>query len=211
MPEHYTDLSKRQEKASIIRNYKKFLLPLLIVVLITAGAGAYWFRDTSAKSDAKKQTAEITSLKQKVSGLEKDLASEKAKSATDAQTIPAAKVPSQDLIDNIKAVFATGNTAALEGYMASSVNVIIAASEGIGTRTPEQATADITSYMTNATVPWNFDLPAATVEGWRSGGYAQYFPTNAVVGRSDKVVMSFSFNTAGKISGVFMSISDELL
>jgi hypothetical protein len=130
---------------------------------------------------------------------------------TKTTTTTTSTAPSQATIDNVEASITSGNTAALEGYMASTVNVIIAASEGIGSRTPAQAVGDITSYISSATDPWSFALPAATLSGWASGSYSQYFPSGAVVGKSaNNMVISFSF-TSGKISTVFMAKDATLL
>ncbi|HSX23578.1 MAG TPA: hypothetical protein VLE74_00550 [Candidatus Saccharimonadales bacterium] len=193
---------------------KKILMVLLIIALAAGGAAAYWLRDKSAKNEQKQQAAAIVKLKQQITDTQKELDAEKAKNAQAAAT-PAPKVvtpPSAAAIESIKASITSGNTAALQGYMASTVSVIIAASEGIGNRTPAQAVADITSYIKNATAPWNFALPAATLTTYRAGFYGQYFPTSAVVGKSaDDMVISFSFNDSGKISTVFMAAKASLL
>lgn len=190
---------------------RKLLLTVLILALLVAGAGAYWWRDRQAKDDAKKKDADIAQLQHQVSDLTKQLADEKAKNNTSTDN---SNGPSQEVIDNVKASINSGNTAALEGYMASKVNVIIAASEGLGERSPTQAVADITSYISDATGPWDFALPAATLSGWASGDYAQYFPSGAVVGQSsgkDKMAISFVFNSSGKITTVFMAANTDLL
>lgn len=94
--------------------------------------------------------------------------------------------------------------------MASIIKVIIAAAEGIGDRTPTQAISDL-KYVENATDPWDFDLPVATLTAYATGDYTQYFPDGALVGKSaDNRVISFTFNSSGKISGIFMSAADIL-
>ncbi len=165
---------------------------ILLVLLVVSGAGVYIWKKQSDKDNSKPPSTSQQSA-------------DTAKPAESTETPGAAqvKVPSAELVENIKAVFASGNSAALEGYMAPTVRVIVANSDGIGDRTPAQATADITSYMTNATVPWDFSLPASILSPWQSGDYSQYFPANAVVGKSDELVISFTFNSDNKISGVF--------
>ena len=181
-----------------VRGRNKWLTPLVVTVLVLAGAGAYYWRDQQAKTQQKKLQTEITTLQTQLNAA-------KTQTTAEAQPTATTQVPSKALIDTIKAVFASGNSAALEGYMASTVRVIFAASEGLGDRTPAQATADVTDFMTKATDPWNFALPAATLSDWASGDYKEYFPSNAVVGKSDDLAISFTFNSAGKISGVFMT------
>lgn len=211
-PEQAERLPQASQQASSPRkkvNAKKLLLPLLIILLLAVGAGAYYWRDKQPKTDQKNKQSEISSLQQKVSDLEKQLAEEKAKKAGPAQ--PTTTLPSTAELENIKAAISSGNTAALEGYMAPSVRVIIAASEGIGDRTPTQAIGDL-AYLNAGTDPWNFALPASTLANYASGSYAQYFPSSALVGKSaNKYVVSFTFNSSGKINGIFMAVNSDLL
>ncbi|MDB5165518.1 MAG: hypothetical protein JWM00_408 [Candidatus Saccharibacteria bacterium] len=194
---------------------KTILLSLLVLLLVGAAAGtAYWWRDAAAKQ----QAADITSLQQKNTKLEKDLAAEKAKNiatgGTSEQTACTPKPPSAATIDNIKASITSGNTAALEGYMASSVNVIIAASEGLGQKTPTEAVLAVTDFITSDSTAWdyNFSLPDSTLSTYSNGGYAQYFPDSAVVGKAgNQKVISFSFDCNGKVSTVFLAAYANLL
>ncbi len=194
-----------------IKRGRPVSLVLLTIVLILAGAGAYYWRDAAAKQQQKQQQTEISQLNEQLSKTKQDLATEKAKTAPAANEEPTAAVSSLVVQENIEAAIQTGNTAALEGYMASSVKVIIAASEGLGDRTPTQAIQDL-GYLTSAMGPWNFLLPATTLAGYSTGDYGVYFPAGALVGKSaDNYVIAFSFNTAGKISGIFMAVNADLL
>lgn len=192
---------------------------LLIVILVLAAAGgSYWWRNKTANEAEKKQAATITSLQQTTASLEKQLAEEKDKNAKPAG-VPApapctAKAPTAAVIENIEASITSGNTAALEGYMAASVNVIIAASEGLGAKTPTQAVASITDFISSDTASWDYDfsLPAPTLSSYAKGSYAQYFPSIAVVGKAtNKKVISFSFDCNAKISTVFLASNEDLL
>jgi hypothetical protein len=186
----------------------------ILLVLVVAGlafAGGYLWRDHTAKQQQKKQDTTITGLKKDVADLKKAAKTAAKTTPKTVAVVPATTKPSAATIENIKASITSGNTAALEGYMAPTVHVVIAASEGVGDRTPTQAVSDL-SYLNNATDPWNFDLPAATLTSWRAGSYASYFPTDAVVGKSaNDYVISFTFNSSGKISGVFMAVNSDLL
>ena len=121
-------------------------------------------------------------------------------------------VISASLKENTAAAISSGNTAALEGYMASSVNVVIAGSEKSGAETAAQAVSDL-SYLNAGTAPWNFSVPAATLTTWQNGSYKQYFGANTtIVGESaNSYVVSFGVNTSGKIDTVFMSASADQL
>jgi len=195
----------------------KVLFIILTLVLIGAAAGAsYWWRDKTAKELEQKQTTDISSLHKTVTNLEKQLASEKAKNTktvvSTVQTTCTPQSPDASVVSNIKASITSGNTAALEGYMASSVNVIIAASEGIGPSTPTQAVSSITNFISDATSPWNFGLSASILSSYGDGSYSQYFPSIAVVGKSANAkVISFSFDCNGKIDIVFLAASEKLL
>ncbi|MEX0881723.1 MAG: hypothetical protein WDZ34_02525 [Candidatus Saccharimonadales bacterium] len=188
---------------------KGFLKLLLVLILIAgAGAGGWYYRDTKAKDDSKILLGEISNLTTRMAALQKELDDAKAAQAAESTT---KTKPSQADLDNIEAAIKSGNTAALEQLMASKVTVILAASEGLGERTPTQAIKDL-DYLDSGTDPWNFDLPAATVDGYQAGDYKQYFPDGALVGKSaNNYVVSFSFNDSGKISTIFMSNSADLL
>lgn len=112
--------------------------------------------------------------------------------------------PSADDIENIKASIVTGNTQALVSHFTNPVLVILAASEGIGPSTPDEAAVFIAQRLGGKT-DWNFDPTQAQLESWRATFYEQYFPVGALVGfdaEGDKV--SFTF-TGSQISTVFVA------
>lgn len=198
---------------------KTILFYLLMILLVTTTASAaYLLRDRSAKSAEKQQADTITTLQQIKTDLEAQLVAEKAKntSASDVanQTTCNPKSPSTTTVDNIKASVTSGNTVALEGYMASSVNVIIAASEGIGAQTPTQAVNDLTTFISSDNTSWDYDfsLPASILSSYGKSSYGSYFPSTAVVGKaSNKQVISFSFDCNSKVKTVFLASSEDLL
>ena len=185
---------------------KPVLLFFLVIVLILASTvGAYMYRDQKAKTELKEKQTTISQQEKKITELELALAAAK-KTATNATTETA---PTSS-VENIKAAITSGNTAALESYMATNVMVVIAASEVLGSRTPTQAVADL-AYLKDSK-NWNFSLDATTLNGYKSGFYKDYFKSNSVVGRaSDGKVVVFNFNDQGKINGIFLAASDELL
>ena len=202
---------------------RKTILPgLLIAILLVAMAGgAYWWQDKYSKATEKLQASNISSLQQTTASLTKLLTAEKAKN-TNAASTPAApactcgsKAPSATTISNIEASITSGNTAALEGYMATSVNVVYVGAMGSGAQTPTQAVTSISSFISSDTSSWdyNFSLSASTLSSYvKSANYGKYFPSTAVVGKAaNSQVISFSFDCNGKINTVLLATNESEL
>lgn len=199
---------KKGKDSKVKKPVNKWLLWLLVLVLLLGvGAGVYYWQQQTVNEQSDKITtveAQNAKLKKQVKDLKGEL-SDAEKSAEESDG------PSDDDLANIQAAISTQNYAALEGYMADTVTVILAASEGLGERTPVQAVADL-AYLNDADTPWNFALDSATLSEWSSGDYNSYFPEDALVGRSaNGYVVSFQFNDAGDITDIFFTGSDELL
>jgi hypothetical protein len=170
------------------------IIALVVVVLGVGGISGYEVYHSHHKTK-KPTTARTTTVKK----------------STQIAAIPAPTAPSTAELDNIKASITSGNTAALEGYMPSSVNVVIAASGHAVTDTPTQAISELDYLSPGGTNTWDFALPAATLNGYQAGFYKQYFPASALVGKSsDGHVVSFQFDINAKISGIFMAAPDVL-
>ena len=185
---------------------------MAVVFLLLGAIAGYMYRDSQAKKDLDAQKTKVSQLELQNAQLATNLAAAKKANTTTTTTDTGVR-PSQATLDSISAAITSGNTAALEGYMASSVTVIRAATDGPtnGARTPAQAVGDV-AYVKDGTAPWNFALPAATLATYQSGSYSQYFPTSAYVGKSaNNYVISFQFDSHGKISGIFMCLDASLL
>ncbi len=209
------EASKKPEKAKKDRKALKKILAVLGVLLLMAGSAyaGYYYSDQQAKQDASDKQAQIDKLNQEKSELQKQLdeAAAKDDAAADDEAAAENTAPSASDLENIEASITSGNTAALEGYMAKKVTVILAASECCGSRTPAQAVADV-AYVEAGTDPWDFSLPQATLDGYAAGDYAQYFPDDALVGKSaNDYVISFTFNADGDIKGIFMTGNADVL
>ena len=127
-------------------------------------------------------------------------------------TTPAAPVISDSLKENTAAAISSGNTAALEGYMADSVNVVIAGSEKAGVDNAAAAVKGL-DYLNPLSTTWNFALDNATLTKYQNGFYKQYFgATTTIVGQAaNGYVVSFGVDASGKINVVFMSASTDQL
>ncbi len=193
-------------------NKKTWIFIVIIVLLIVAIGAVYWWTTSNCNKEKSQRDGQISQLQSQKSDLEKQLAEAKTKAeAIKPESKTSCKPPSTSATNNIRDAISSGNTAALEGFMAPKVSVILAASEGFGDRTPQKAVEDITSFVKNATVPWVFNLSSDTINKYASGDYGKYFPENAVVGKSYNMLISFSFDCSGKISTVFLTNSTSVL
>jgi hypothetical protein len=99
--------------------------------------------------------------------------------------------------DNIVAAITSDNTAALEGYFSDSVFVVLMASECCGASTPAETVGHL-AYVADAPDPWDFALPAATIDTWRTGWYADQFTPEVIAGRAaDGTAIVFGIGGAG--------------
>lgn len=194
---------------------KRIILVLLVVLLVVAAAlGGYWWRDKEATSELNAKSAEITALQATNKSLKQQVAAQSSSSTgTQTEVTCTVKQPGASAVENIKAAITSGNTAALEGYMAPSVNVIYAASDGLGQRTAANAVSDITSFISNpAGAAWSFDVPASVLSSYGQGSYKQYFPGTALVAQAtDTRLLSISFDCNGKIATALLVANESSL
>jgi galactitol-specific phosphotransferase system IIB component len=192
----------------------KIIVIVIIALLLLAVGWLAWQLWICLDHDGKVNT-ENQQLKAQVGQLKKQLSDTQSSASANTPAQPAACTTgiaaSQSLKDNIEAAITSKNTAALQGYMASSVNVVIAASEKGGSESATAATKDV-EYTYSGTAPWDFTLTAVTLNAYRAGFYKQYFPENAYVGRAaNNQVVSFGFDCNGKINMIFMAADESLL
>jgi cytoskeletal protein RodZ len=189
------------------KSAKSKLVLIAFILLILAGAAGYWWLDQQAKAYRQEKEAEVATLQQQNKELAESLEAEKSGDMPGEGDEAIAKTKA-----NTIAAIKSGNTAALEGYMTDKVLTVLAASEGLGSVTPAASINHITSFISDAEAPWDFELAETTLVGYGSGDYAHYFPSGAIVGKSanDKVI-AFLVNSAGKINTVFTVTSADIL
>lgn len=212
--------STNQEEISRQKNNKKSVIKtigviiLVLLLMIASAFAGYWYREQKAKKalqSANQQISELQKQKKEAEDAKAKLEQEIKDSKNTTETTTKKTMPTAEVKNNIQDAIESGNTSALVGYMAPTVKVIVAASDGIGDRTPKQVVADL-KYVDAGTAPWNFSVSKATLTTWRAGFYKQYFPENAVVGESaNHYVISFGFDDAGKINTIFMTNDAKLL
>ncbi len=191
----------------VFKNKKTSHMQVIIIhilVVIGFGVASYFIYDkfSEYKAAISSKDAQIVLLQKSM----KNLQASQGDSTTVIQA-PLSVQPSDLTVTTIKSAISIGNTQPLEGYMASSVNVILDATEAYGFRTPIQAELDITSFIGDpTTTTWDFELDNATLLSLRNGGSAQYFPEGAIIGKSNTgKTISISFDSNGKINTVFLS------
>ena len=208
------DKSRQMAIQPASKNRKSKLKRVGLIVGIFAiiggvGAGVYFWQESNIQSLQKQHEEEIATLNSTIEALKKDISdtASKEKSATKDTADAAAAAKSA-----ISSAVSSDTFTALGPLMADSVRVIIAASEGMGDRTPAQAMEDL-KYLNSASGTWNFDVPAASIADWRTGDYAAYVPAaGGVIGlSSDGYVGIFKLNSESKISDIFMAVNAELM
>ena len=188
---------------------KKTLLVggIILLALITISIVAYLLYGRLLDQLDKKQE-ELTYISTQYYQLKKD--NEELNKKLLAATEGTAGM-SQSTRTAITTAISNKNYRAIEQYIQDNVLVVIAASDGVGRRSPEQAVSDL-KFIDDASQPWNFNLPAETLANYKDGDYKQYFPNSAIVGKSaDGKIISFSTTPGGKISVIFMCEDESLL
>lgn len=190
----------------IKRHTNKIFVVIMIILLLAsvAASAAYWWRDKTANDIEKQQATTIANLQRTATKLlDKLTAANNGCILGIEETACTPIAPSATVIESIKSSITSGNTAALEGYMASSIDYYVDNGDS-GPSTPAQAVANITKSIATATSPWNFALSSSVLAKYSAGDHAKYFPSIAVVGQSTNGrIISFSFDCSGKIDAVF--------
>ena len=207
----------KAKKGSFIK--KLFYFLIIIILMAGSGIGGYYLRDQSAKTDNDKNKTAISNLTKLNKNLSEQLSELTADDETDStQSFAVASCTStpntsikSSTIENIQASIISGNTAALEGYMTSSVCFVLAASDGIGDVTAATAVETLTDYLPDGDT-WTFSPTASELTSYKSGNYSNFFVDSAIIGKSssNKVVV-ISFNDAGKIDVIFWSTTQSEL
>jgi hypothetical protein len=194
------------EEIKLQKQKKPVGIWIMLVALIMALGAIGWllWMLMNCNTQHTKHEADKKALEAQVAALQAQLAAGGSGGVCNPMVTDALKTTIRSAVD-------TQDYTLLIPHMTSSVNVILAASEGVGPRTPEQAVEDM-AYLNEGTSPWDFALPAATIAAWEAGFYADYFDENTFTGRaSNGMVVVFDFNDCGKMSEVFMAANEELL
>lgn len=180
----------------------KFLLGI-VVTLIVAGiiVGAYFL--------GLKQTGKASAPVPNPTATAQTTISVIPESTTASPTQKAEFVNPSVTIANIEDSVKSKNYAALEGYMASSVSVGIAASECCGTLSPTKATEQL-SYLTKGTDPWDFSDANPIAAKLRTADPAN-FKDDVIGTAANRFAVGFHLNNKYLIDRIFMTIDYKLI
>lgn len=193
------------------RHKSKASLWILIILLVLALGAIAWL--VWQWLNLSQQNTALLSEKVSLQAQIKELSDKLVITKPDDSDDPAVCDPTitDQLKDDIATAVSSGDYASLQAHMTDPITVILAASEGIGPRTPAEAVADM-AYLNSGADPWDFDLPAATIANWEAGFYTDYFDENTYAGRAaNGMVVVFDFNECAKISDLFFVANEELL
>ncbi|HEX7963079.1 MAG TPA: hypothetical protein VF466_00665 [Candidatus Saccharimonadales bacterium] len=187
---------------------------LVLVVIVLLLALVFWLLTLlqQAHNQNAQLTAQVASLQRKAGTSGGGSAGSGSSGGSAQPNSSCSAVVSTSLKNNIIAAMNSGNFAALQGSMASQVNLVIAGSEKGGKEAAAAAVDDM-SYLNGVTPPWNFSLPAATTtDVWAKNFYGQYFTGKFFAGTTQaNEVVSFQFDSCSKIDTVFMASDAALL
>lgn len=181
---------------------------LLIIVASSSGLGVYSWQHALRVADQKEADEAQQALRDQVQQLQQQV-----DQLTVQDTADDSEKNDQLTSENAKQIVENASWADLGQLISGdTVEIILAASEGLGNRTIDQMVDDL-AILERAVGPWNFELPAEVLRVYREGGHSQYFPSNnIVIGRSsDGQVVSFILDKNNMVKTIFIAPSDEIL
>lgn len=122
---------------------------------------------------------------------------------------PSATPSQSQTRDNIIAAIESQNTAALDGLMATTVQVRLEATECCGPLTPADAIAQL-DYL-NPAVNWDFDPSNPTIQALNTQVPTYYGPDHIVGVAANGYTIGIELDADGLISAISMSVHYDLL
>lgn len=117
----------------------------------------------------------------------------------------------EEMAANLADAIASGNTAAVEGYLTEPTRVVIAASEADMQYSAVDAVLAL-DYVQPGVGTWDFELPNDVLDGYAANPYyGEFFPEDAIVGRSDTAAVVSFVPNGDRIGTIFMSIDEALI
>ncbi len=202
--------TQEQEGQSKGENVGKIVIISLIVTLLVVlpALGTWYWQSTNAKREQAVLQKKIDQLT-----MDKQALEEAAKKTQSAKVAAAPVCPSltSTQINNIHAAIESGNTAALDSLMTSSVSFDAAASGKTGSETKVAAISDLSSFLVGVNASWDWNITSPTLAAYKNGSYKLYLADDTIYGASiDKHFISMRV-TCGKIDQIFVAANTDLL
>ncbi len=194
------------------KSKKTLIIAGIAIVVIGAVACVYFLQEMRIAKINDEHSAKIEKLTKDNSELQAKLEKKADGDSNDPTNEKSASTESlTDIVESIHDAITSENYAALEGRMTSSVEVILAASEFGGSKTPSEAAKSL-EYIKSSTGTWSFSIPMSTLTEWHSGSYAQYLPTDGgIIGLStDGYIVALTLNSDNKITKIFMALESVM-
>lgn len=126
--------------------------------------------------------------------------------------VTASRPPEElSLTEKLAAAMTSGDTAPIEDHLTEPTRVVIAASEA----DLQYGTVDAVlalDYVHPGEGPWDFALSPAVVDGYEANPYyGEFFPDDAIVGRSDAAAVVSFVPNGDRIGTIFMAIDEALI
>ncbi len=178
-----------------------YKIGFFVLLFLLAAGGAYYFGISQIKPTPTPTPKESITPTKKITQSAKETPSPTSGQTNDLDSVK----------ENIRAAIDTKNYAALEGYMATNVSVILEATECCGSLSAADATKQL-EYLNDATSPWNFDQTNATIKQIKTQEPTKYGPDTAYVGiAANEYTVSFKFDANNKINGITMAVTYKLI
>lgn len=205
-----TTVSNQSKPKGKSKGTRVLIIVGITVLVIGVGVGSYFWQESRIARLNADHTAEIKKLTQDNHALQKTIdelknaASSDKTTSTDTESLT-------DAVNNIHDAITSRNYAALESRMTSTVEVVLAASEYGGNKTPTEAVKSL-DYLKSAIGTWSFSIPMSVLTDWHSGYYASYLPTDGgIIGMSsDGYVVALTLNSNNKITKIFMATEEVM-
>ena len=178
----------------------KFVVPAAVIAIIVAvGFVAYTLGTNQTKQSGSTVSPVPTKTGQPTEAL----------TPTSVPTEPQKSSNKFQVSENIQAAVQSKNYAALEGYMANEVSVILYATECCGILSPQKATEQM-SYLNNGTPPWDFSSNSSIGQKLIIADPSNF--SGRIIGiASNGMVVAFNLNAQNKIDKIFISADYKLI
>lgn len=210
VPNQNTENNSTEAKPEVPKEKKggkKLLAVLLALLLAGAAAAGMWWWQGREISDLKKKNDDLQHEVEHLKGTNTD-DHEADEDTTDTSSDP------ELTLETILSAIKSKDSAELKSYMNDEVSVIIAASEGMGTVSAEEAVTHLLQQLNNEQITCAVNPSGDDFTAWRANAfYGKYAGPTAVIcyETPDGQVASIEFDMNGKIASIFTAASLDIV